>query len=172
MTQEHFSQLLKLEQTCLHVVRSPTLCWLYLSYCLWLRRVCCLLPEQVRLLTELLAHAYPFFVLVLKDRLVLENRKNIAHIKNCSRFLNKAKSKGAASIFDVFTEYIRKKDESSEDDDEPNLTKVPSSQADALDNERCAGVAEPVRSAERGHLRRPGSQPLRRVRRAASQAAR
>jgi hypothetical protein len=79
---EHYFQLLKIETNSQGLVRNQMMCWMYLSFCLWFRRVYSYLPEKLHMLVELFRHAYPFFLYVLKDRVVLDSRRHleIVHI--------------------------------------------------------------------------------------------
>ena len=83
---EHYFQLLKVDTNGHALVRNPVTCWLYLSFCLWFKRVYIYLPGKLDMLIQLLQHAYPFFVFVVKDRVIIENRRQVELVQLSTKY--------------------------------------------------------------------------------------
>lgn len=119
--------MLKLATTGYTIVKSAQASWLYLTFCLWLRRIIAVSPHHFSKLVPMVRQAYPFFVFVLKDSIVLDHRKHVELVRVSSkyviltRFINKAKNK-KMSLLDTLSGFLRNDSDSEEED--PHLLKV------------------------------------------------
>lgn len=80
-----YFEMLRLEQTGYGIVKSAQSSWLYLTFCLWLKRVIVVSPHHISKIVPMLQQAYPFFVFVLKDSVVLEHRKHVELVRVSSK---------------------------------------------------------------------------------------
>lgn len=81
----HYFEMLKLASTGYTIVKSAQASWLYLTFCLWLRRIIAVAPHHFVKLVPMVRQAYPFFVFVLRDAIVLEHRKHVEMVRVSSK---------------------------------------------------------------------------------------
>lgn len=83
--QNHFFDLLKLNVTGHGIVKSVQSSWIYFTFCLWLKRIAGVAPQHFAKIVPMVKQAYPFFVFILKDSLVVEHRKHVELVRVSSK---------------------------------------------------------------------------------------